>query len=58
MNSQPTYIEINGKRVDRDTFREGFVIGWYECVGDREPDKTKLRLIAEAAADNYFNDTK
>lgn len=36
------------------SFRDGFVAAWMECVGDKEPDKRKLREISEAAADNYI----
>jgi len=43
---------------EREIFRSGFVAGWYECVGSIEKDKTKLKQIAIAAADNYINARK
>ena len=49
-------ITVNGKQLDRAAFKTGFVIGWIECFGDKEPDKLRMKEIAEAAADNYFRD--
>jgi len=46
------------KPQGKGSFRDGFVAGWMECVGYKEPDKKKLREIAEAAADNYLRDQK
>lgn len=42
------------RRFDSATYREGFVRGWVECVGDKELDKHKLRQIAEAAANSVL----
>jgi len=53
MNPQ-TNINVNGKEVDRAAFREGFVTGWFECFKHAEPDKMKLKQVAEAAADNFI----
>jgi len=39
-------------------FQEGFIAGWCECVGENEPNKTKLRQIAEAALDRYLKDRR
>ena len=39
-----------------DSFRDGFVAGWMKCVVDQEPNKQKLKEIAEAAADKYIRD--
>ena len=49
-------METPTKTQGRNTFRDGFVAGWIECVGDKEPDKQKLKEIAEAAADKYVRD--
>jgi hypothetical protein len=49
-------ITINGKRMDKNTFKQGFVIGWLECVGDAEKNKVKLRAIAEVAYQKYLKD--
>lgn len=49
-------METPTKAQGRNTFRDGFVAGWMECVGDKEHDKLKLKEIAEAAADNYIRD--
>jgi hypothetical protein len=54
MNPQSN-IKVNGKEVDRAAFREGFVTGWVECYKHAEPDKVKLKQIAEAAADNFIS---
>jgi hypothetical protein len=43
---------------ERQIFRSGFVAGWQECAGSVEQDKTKLKQIAVAAADNYLNARK
>jgi len=47
-------ITVNGKQLDRAAFKAGYVMGWIECVGDKEPDKVKMKEIAEAAAAKYF----
>jgi len=47
-------IDAATKRPGEDSFRQGFVIGWIECVGNQEPNKKKLKAIAEAAAGNYI----
>lgn len=52
--SVETNMNVNGKEVDRAAFREGFVAGWFECIKQTEPDKLKLKQIAEAAADNFI----
>ncbi len=52
--SVETNINVNGKEVDSAAFREGFVTGWFECIKHAEPDKVKLKQIAEAAGDNFI----
>jgi hypothetical protein len=47
--------DVATKPKDSCSFRDGFVAGWIECVGGKERDKTKLKEIAEAAADKYIN---
>jgi hypothetical protein len=42
----------------KTAFREGFIAGWCECVGESEANKTKLKQIAEAAADRYLKDRR
>jgi hypothetical protein len=43
---------------ERDIFLAGFVAGWCKSVGSVEKDKTKLKQIAVAAAENYINASK
>jgi hypothetical protein len=45
---------MSEQKFDMAAYREGFVSGWFQCVGNKEPDKDKLRQIAEAAADNFL----
>ena len=40
----------------RESFRQGFIAGWYECVFDAEKDKEKLMRIAEVNAEKYLKD--
>lgn len=47
-------MDKSSKTQEKDSFRDGFVAGWMECVGDKEPNKRKLKQIAEAAVDNYI----
>ncbi len=49
-------ISIKGKLMDKNTFKQGFVIGWLECAGDAEKNKIKLRAIAEAAFQKFLKD--
>jgi hypothetical protein len=49
-------ITINGKCVDKNAFKQGFVVGWLECAGDREKNKRRLRAMAETAFRKYLKD--
>jgi hypothetical protein len=50
-------IFINGKRTDKNTFKQGFVAGWLECAGDPEPNqKIRLRAMAEVAFQKFLKD--
>lgn len=49
-------IIINGKCVDKNAFKQGFVVGWLECAGDREKNKRRLRAMAETAFQKYLKD--
>jgi hypothetical protein len=48
---QKQIIVVNGTPLEIFSFRDGFIAGWSECLTEREPDQTKRRQIAEAAAD-------
>ena len=47
-------IKIKGKDVDEESFKLGFTVGWAECYGHLDQDKTKLAQIGHAAAENYI----
>ena len=50
-------IIVNGKRMDKNTFKQGFVVGWLECAGDPEPNKkVRLRAMAEVAFQKFLKD--
>jgi hypothetical protein len=50
------FVEINGKKVDRDSFQAGFAAAHFESIKNTDPDKQKLKEIAEATAGNYVRD--
>jgi len=52
------YEKNSAKPEVSDRFRAGFVVGWMQAVESQEPDKVKLKKIAEAAADEYIKSAK
>jgi hypothetical protein len=49
-------INIKGKDVDEESFKLGFTIGWAECYGHLDKERTKMTQIGDAAAENYVRE--